>query len=759
MGVTQLLPTLKHITTEGVGIEEFSGLTAGVDVALWMWKGAYSCNNEGELIDKKYLNYPLEMIELLRSKNITPYLVFDGRPLPIKAETYVDRGEKTLNMRQMGADALQAGENQAAGRYFRLATGVSPAMNYQLVLKLRERGVRFVVAPYEADAQLAYMSQIGLVDFVISDDSDCIPYGCKKTLFKLRRENLRGDLICRSEIINLQQPIDLANWKNRPFIHMCLLAGCDYIPSIKGIGIKTAYELVQKHSDRAKLLMAVRDKAKAELPEDFEQRFVKGYLTFRHQTVYDIATKCCVPLTPYKEEAKKMGDLRFLGKRIPHKKARDLAEGKINPHTMEYWSGENSNDREPAPPAPPAMLESSRSGVARGHGSQSRAEEVVSSIGPVKDGSGAAYRGGSQQYEDFPVPGHRATEVEDGMVITPRWGSRGNDSSQGLDRKDERNQMLSHPREEVPGCGVQVVAQRVCGEQRQSQEEACTPSPSTMWGFQRSIPTGPAVLGTGMEATEGGFLVQKQHGLQTTAQAQSSSNLVVGSRTGVPAACIGFHSKHVGENFETLNRRKRQKQEVNAQAEGAHNSLSLPQTVRGSGDGRAGTTAFALPWLKEGIKVDRSQWENQAIGHDPLVQHQPLEQDTESQSPLPLQQRVLQVRSGISGIQPFSDRSQAQANKSPFRRHQAPSSGPWSGVAPQKGIAQFKGRTPCRSPCTSKGAMKRGHALPLAPPLFPRLADMENLGGLPAAEDNTDVADWRAQPAEKCTIWDLRLQC
>lgn len=37
-----------------------------------------------------------------------------------------------------------------------------------------------MVAPYEADAQLAHLSRTGAVDAVITEDSDCLPYGCKK---------------------------------------------------------------------------------------------------------------------------------------------------------------------------------------------------------------------------------------------------------------------------------------------------------------------------------------------------------------------------------------------------------------------------------------------------------------------------------------------------------------------------------------------------------------------------------------------------
>jgi exonuclease 1 len=43
---------------------------------------------------------------------------------------------------------------------------------------LKHEGIEVVVAPYEADAQLAYLALTGNVDAVITEDSDLLPYGC-----------------------------------------------------------------------------------------------------------------------------------------------------------------------------------------------------------------------------------------------------------------------------------------------------------------------------------------------------------------------------------------------------------------------------------------------------------------------------------------------------------------------------------------------------------------------------------------------------
>ena len=45
--------------------------------------------------------------------------------------------------------------------------------------------IEFYVAPYEADAQMAYMVKEGIADFAITEDSDLIAFGCPKLFLKI----------------------------------------------------------------------------------------------------------------------------------------------------------------------------------------------------------------------------------------------------------------------------------------------------------------------------------------------------------------------------------------------------------------------------------------------------------------------------------------------------------------------------------------------------------------------------------------------
>ena len=50
---------------------------------------------------------------------------------------------------------------------------------------LKAANVDFIVAPFEADAQMAYLAVNELVHAVITEDSDLLPYGCPRVRHKL----------------------------------------------------------------------------------------------------------------------------------------------------------------------------------------------------------------------------------------------------------------------------------------------------------------------------------------------------------------------------------------------------------------------------------------------------------------------------------------------------------------------------------------------------------------------------------------------
>jgi exonuclease-1 len=111
---------------------------------------------------------------------------------------------------------------------------VTPKMAYELieVIKQHRKTVNIIVAPYEADAQLAFLSLNNIVDAVISEDSDTIPYGCRHVLFKYDNKTGFCQHLDLDNVFKVkEQNLDLTEFDQDMLIAMCVGSGCDYFVS------------------------------------------------------------------------------------------------------------------------------------------------------------------------------------------------------------------------------------------------------------------------------------------------------------------------------------------------------------------------------------------------------------------------------------------------------------------------------------------------------------------------------------------------
>jgi exonuclease-1 len=75
---------------------------------------------------------------------------------------------------------LREGNVELARECFQKAVDITPQMAHNLIKMLREHRIEYIVAPYEADAQLAFLALGNHVDCVITEDSDLLAYGCPR---------------------------------------------------------------------------------------------------------------------------------------------------------------------------------------------------------------------------------------------------------------------------------------------------------------------------------------------------------------------------------------------------------------------------------------------------------------------------------------------------------------------------------------------------------------------------------------------------
>ncbi|ROT35761.1 exodeoxyribonuclease [Sodiomyces alkalinus F11] len=331
MGVTGLLPLLKSIQ-KSTELKKFAGETLGVDAYGWLHRGAVACAMElaqGKPT-RKYVDFAMHRVRMLRHFGVTPYVVFDGDFLPSKSMTEGSRAKRREESKKLGMELLKAGKPSQAYLEFQKAIDVTPEMARNLIDELKKLQIQYVVAPYEADAQLVYLERKGLVGGIISEDSDLLVFGCKRLLTKLDQYgncveiNRRDFCACRE--------ISLTGWTDADFRRMAILSGCDYLAGINNMGLKTAHRMIRKYKTPERLVRMLQFEGKHRIPEDYLSQFFKAELTFLHQRVFCPIKQELVFLTE-PQEGQGVEDMPFIGGYVEPTVARAVAEGDVNPMT------------------------------------------------------------------------------------------------------------------------------------------------------------------------------------------------------------------------------------------------------------------------------------------------------------------------------------------------------------------------------------------------------------------------------------------
>ncbi|CAM6091433.1 unnamed protein product [Calypogeia fissa] len=351
MGIQGLLQALKPYV-EPVHVSKYSGQRVGIDAYSWLHKGAYGCSwQQLREVDTKqggeklppYVMYCMHRIRMLLYNKITPVVVFDGGRLPLKALTEQNRRRGRDDNLQKAERKLAEGDLLSAQDHFQKAIEITPAMAHELIKVLREERIEYVVAPYEADAQLAHLStlapEVGGISTIITEDSDLLAYGCKVVLFKMDKFG-SGEELCMDKILQTCPPpatgLSFRNFNHDLFLAMCVLAGCDFLASIPGIGVKKAHALLAKYRNIHRVLNKLKISKHAEVPEDYITNFWQAKAIFKHARVYEKKSKSLVLLNPLPDDLLKEfgGDTDFLGPDLPQSRARAIAIGQLDPTTM-----------------------------------------------------------------------------------------------------------------------------------------------------------------------------------------------------------------------------------------------------------------------------------------------------------------------------------------------------------------------------------------------------------------------------------------
>lgn len=265
----------------------------------------------------------------------------DGLRLECKNTTKEDRNSKRnkygLRHDECAADNEEDEDPAQLAVYKKYAAEITRENYYMFIDFLKHKKVDFIVAPYEADSQLAYMYHAGDINYILTEDSDLVAYGCFRIIRCLKKNgdckilNV-GRKIGKNASPSLKYFLDLDDDKR---VQCCILAGCDYLSNIKGMGFGTIIKMCKSSPNFIEKIreIALRKKIKtrAEINAYFND-FEKAYWAFTEQLVYCTAKERLVNLSHRRKTQEnqplKPLDEKYIGKVFPNE--RNFALGLVD---------------------------------------------------------------------------------------------------------------------------------------------------------------------------------------------------------------------------------------------------------------------------------------------------------------------------------------------------------------------------------------------------------------------------------------------
>ncbi|XP_016056876.1 PREDICTED: exonuclease 1 isoform X1 [Miniopterus natalensis] len=349
MGIQGLLQFIKE-ASEPIHVRKYKGQVVAVDTYCWLHKGAIACAEKlakGEPTDK-YVGFCMKFVNMLLSHGIKPILVFDGCTLPSKKEVEKSRRERRQANLLKGKQLLREGKISEARECFTRCINITHAMAHKVIKAARAQGVDCLVAPYEADAQLAYLNKAGIVQAIITEDSDLLAFGCKKVILKMDQVG-NGLEIDQARLGMCRQLGDV--FTEEKFRYMCILSGCDYLPSLRGIGLAKACKVLRlaNNPDIVKVIKKIGHYLKMNItvPEDYIKGFIRANNTFLYQLVFDPIRRKLIPLNDYGDDIDP-ATLSYAGQYIDDSIALQIALGNKDINTFEQIDDYSPDTATPA---------------------------------------------------------------------------------------------------------------------------------------------------------------------------------------------------------------------------------------------------------------------------------------------------------------------------------------------------------------------------------------------------------------------------
>ncbi|GAB64749.1 flap exonuclease [Plasmodium cynomolgi strain B] len=293
-GLTKFIADAAPNAIKEIKIENLMGRVVAIDASMSLYQFIIAIRDSeqyGNLTNESgettsHISGLMSRSIKLMENGLKPIYVFDGAPPELKGSELEKRGEKRQKAEELLKKAKEEGNLEEIKKQSGRTVRVTKKQNEEAKKLLTLMGIPVVEAPCEAESQCAFLTKYNLAHATATEDADALVFGTKILIRNLnanassanqnknKNSSKRGYILTE---INLEQVLKGLNLSMNEFIDFCILCGCDYCDTIKGIGSKTAYNLIKEYNSIEKIIENI-DKNKYQVPSNF--RFVEARDSF-----------------------------------------------------------------------------------------------------------------------------------------------------------------------------------------------------------------------------------------------------------------------------------------------------------------------------------------------------------------------------------------------------------------------------------------------------------------------------------------------
>lgn len=311
MGIHGLFQLIKSDAADSYRVinkNELSGKIIAIDASIALYQFLVQIRTSGtgyaqqQLMTESgeitsHLQGFLNRTANLLSSGIKPIFVFDGIPPELKYTELAKRKElkkraeeESNKMEELIDELVISGQTEqlkdaidTLDKANKRNIRVTKAQIEDTKHLLRLMGVPVIEAKSEAEAQCAEFVKDGIAYATGTEDMDALTFGTSIVLRKLTSPGSTNEPIIE---INLNKLLESFQLTYSQFIDLCILCGCDYMETIKGIGPKTALKYIRKYSTIEKVLENLPERFI--VPESYLMKVNASRAMFTSPEVYPI---------------------------------------------------------------------------------------------------------------------------------------------------------------------------------------------------------------------------------------------------------------------------------------------------------------------------------------------------------------------------------------------------------------------------------------------------------------------------------------